>query len=49
MSVERENFLDVAEKLKKDGFYRLLTVSAIDWIGENEFEVYFIAYNPNNK
>jgi len=40
------DYLNIAKHLKSCGFKRLLTVSAIDWIDENEFEVYFIAHNP---
>ena len=49
MSVNKEDFLDTAKKMRREGFLRLLTVSAIDWIEENKFEVYFIAYNPKEK
>jgi NADH-quinone oxidoreductase subunit C len=43
--VSRQRYMAVAEYLKKQGFSRLLTVSAIDWMDEDEFEVYFIVHN----
>jgi len=43
--VRRQSYVAVAEYLKKQGFSRLLTVSAIDWMDEDEFEVYFIVHS----
>ena len=34
----------VAKYLKDHGFRRLLTVSAVDWIEQGNFEVYFIVH-----
>ena len=49
MHVQSSNFLATAKKLRDEGFIRLLTISAIDWINENKFEVYFVAYRPSDK
>ena len=46
VKVPREKYVEAARLLKENGFRRLLTVSAVDWMGENEFEIYFLAYNP---
>jgi NADH-quinone oxidoreductase subunit C len=43
--IRRQSYVAVAEYLKKQGFSRLLTVSAIDWMDEDEFEVYFIVHS----
>jgi len=41
----KEDYVKIAEYLRNNGFKRLLTVSAIDWISKGVFEIYFIAYN----
>jgi len=46
VKVQKEKYFDAAKLLRENGFERLLTVSAIDWLDENEFEVYFLVYNP---
>ena len=43
VKVEADKYLEVAKFLKKE-FDRLLTVSAVDFIKEGFFEVYFILY-----
>ncbi|RLG75339.1 MAG: NADH-quinone oxidoreductase subunit C [Thermoprotei archaeon] len=43
--VDRSSYVAVADFLFKKGFKRLLTVSAIDWVLRNVFEIYFIVYN----
>ncbi|MEX0568222.1 MAG: NADH-quinone oxidoreductase subunit C [Candidatus Njordarchaeota archaeon] len=44
-----ENFLEAARVLKEHGFIRLLTVSAVHWIDQKQFEVYFIANDPKRR
>ena len=44
--VSKLNYGGAAEFLKNKGFRRLLTVSAVDWLEEKEFEVYYIVHNP---
>jgi NADH:ubiquinone oxidoreductase subunit C len=46
INVKPEEYLNAARRLREEGYERLLTVSAVDWMDGNEFEVYFIAYNP---
>ncbi|OYT59280.1 MAG: hypothetical protein B6U75_04195 [Desulfurococcales archaeon ex4484_217_1] len=43
--VDKSSYVNVAEFLFKEGFRRLLTVSAIDWLSRNVIEIYFITYN----
>ncbi|NHK32748.1 MAG: NADH-quinone oxidoreductase subunit C [Asgard group archaeon] len=45
LKVSKDNYLAVAEYLKKQEFQRLLTVSAVDWINKGCFEIYFILHN----
>jgi NADH-quinone oxidoreductase subunit C len=45
IKVSEEDYLKTAKRLKDGGFQRLLTVSAVDWIEREAFEVYFIAHN----
>lgn len=47
IEIEKEHYISIAKYLKNQGFKRLLTVSAIDWIDEEKFEIYFIAHNPD--
>ena len=47
--VAPDNYKKVAEYLKNKGYVRLLTISAVDWIDQQEFEVYFVAHNPEEK
>jgi len=44
LKVSKPNYLIVAKYLKDHGFRRLLTVSAVDWIEQGNFEVYFIMH-----
>ena len=44
VKVKGENYGKIAESLKKDGFKRLLTVSAVDWLERRILEVYFIVH-----
>ena len=44
LKVSKLNYLIVAKYLKDHGFDRLLTVSAVDWIEQEKFEVYFIVH-----
>ena len=49
LKVPKDEYLKVAKYLKRSGFRRLLTVSAIDWIEYKKFEVYFIVHRiPGN-
>lgn len=45
--VEKKDYLNTARYLKEHMFRRLLTVSAVDWIKDDSFEVYFILHNMN--
>jgi len=45
ISVSKEKYSAIANYMKKQKFTRLLTVSAIDWIEKEEFEVYFLIHN----
>ncbi|MFO7916760.1 MAG: NADH-quinone oxidoreductase subunit C [Anaerolineae bacterium] len=47
IEVSKKDYLKVARHLKEKGFQRLLTVSAVDWIEEGTYEVYFMAHNLN--
>ncbi|MFX1520588.1 MAG: NADH-quinone oxidoreductase subunit C [Promethearchaeota archaeon] len=42
--VSKPNYFQVAEYLRKHGFRRLLTISAVDWIERGTFEIYFIVH-----
>ncbi len=44
VKVIEEDYGKIAENLKKDGFKRLLTVSAVDWLERRTFEVYFMVH-----
>ncbi|MFO7742487.1 MAG: NADH-quinone oxidoreductase subunit C [Anaerolineae bacterium] len=45
IEVSKEDYLGVAKRLKEKGFQRLLTVSAVDWIEEGTYEVYFVVHS----
>jgi NADH-quinone oxidoreductase subunit C len=42
--VSKPNYFQTAEYLRKQGFQRLLTISAVDWIERGTFEIYFIVH-----
>ncbi|MEA3345724.1 MAG: NADH-quinone oxidoreductase subunit C [Chloroflexota bacterium] len=44
IKVSKEDYLRVAKSLKEKGFQRLLTISAVDWIEEETYEVYFVVH-----
>jgi len=44
LKVSKENYLKVAKYLRKHGFRRLLTVSAVDWIEKGSMETYFLVH-----
>jgi len=44
-TVDLSNYMKLATHLKENGFTRCLTVSAVDWLDENEFEVYFLVHH----
>lgn len=44
VKISEPNYLKAAEYLKSQGFVRLLTVSAVDWMEQGNFEVYFIVH-----
>ncbi|MHA1730079.1 MAG: NADH-quinone oxidoreductase subunit C [Promethearchaeota archaeon] len=46
--IDKKEYLSTSRYLKEHGFKRLLTVSAVDWIEDNLFEVYFIVHNMND-
>jgi NADH-quinone oxidoreductase subunit C len=43
--VKKTDYLSTASYLSENGFKRLLTISAVDWIKKALFEVYFISHN----
>lgn len=45
IEIDVNRYTDFAKYLRKRGFTRLLTVSAIDWIEIECFEIYYIVYN----
>ena len=45
LKINKKEYLNIAKYFKEHGFRRLLTVSAVDWIKENLFEVYFILHS----
>ena len=46
VQIRRKDYVDIAKFLKKKGFKRMLTVSAVDWIKKKKFEVYFLLHHP---
>lgn len=48
LKIDKKEYLNNAKYFKEHGFRRLLTVSAVDWLEENQFEVYFILHNIKN-
>lgn len=44
LKVARDDYLAVAKYLRKHGFRRLLTVSAVDWIERGNLEIYFLVH-----
>lgn len=49
LKVSKDDYRRVAECLRKHGFQRLLTVSAVDWIERGTLEVYFLAHKLDGK
>lgn len=47
LKVSKEEYVKIANYLKENGFRRLLTVSAVDWIEKATFEVYFVVHNAD--
>lgn len=45
LKVSREDYVKIAEYLKENGFRRLLTIGAVDWMERGTFEVYFLAHD----
>jgi len=45
VKVSREDYAKTAAYLKENGFNRLLTVGAVDWLEKGTFEVYFLVHN----
>jgi len=43
--VDRSSYVAVARFLFEKGFKRLLTISAVDWISKNIFEIYYVVYS----
>lgn len=41
-------YMDLAMYLKEHDFTRCLTVSATDWLDQNEFEVYYLVHHLKN-
>jgi NADH-quinone oxidoreductase subunit C len=44
LKVSRDDYIAVARYLRKRGFRRLLTVSAVDWIERGTLEAYFLVH-----
>ena len=42
--VSKPNYFQAAEYLRNQGFQRLLTISAVDWIERGTFEIYFLVH-----
>ena len=42
LSVPSEKYHEICEELKNKGFWHLTAISAVDWIDNNEFEVYLL-------
>ena len=47
LKVSREHYIEAAERLRRNGFRRLLTISAVDWVERGVFEVYFLVSDPD--
>jgi NADH-quinone oxidoreductase subunit C len=45
IKVSKEDYLRIARRLKEKGFQRLLTVSAVDWVQAEVYEIYFVVHN----
>ncbi|MFX1475789.1 MAG: NADH-quinone oxidoreductase subunit C [Promethearchaeota archaeon] len=48
LTVDTGTYATLATYLKEQGFTRCLTVSAIDWLDDNEFEVYYLVHHLKN-
>lgn len=45
--IRKKDYLNIAKYLKDHGFRRLLTLSAVDWIKDDSFEIFFILHIMN--
>jgi len=45
--IKKKDYLNIAKYLKEHGFQRLLTLSAVDWIKDDSFEIFFILHIMN--
>ena len=45
LKIDKKEYLNNANYFKEHGFKRLLTVSAVDWLEKNQFEIYFILHS----
>ena len=45
--ITKKDYLNIAKYLKEYGFQRLLTLSAVDWIKDDSFEIFFILHIMN--
>jgi len=45
LTTDAKTYMDFATHLKEHGFLRCLTVTAIDWMDQGEFEVYFLVHH----
>jgi len=45
--IRKKDYLNIAKYLKEHGFQRLLTLSAVDWIKDDSFEIFFILHIMN--
>jgi NADH-quinone oxidoreductase subunit C len=45
--IRKKDYLNIAKYLKEYGFRRLLTLSAVDWIKDDSFEIFFILHIMN--
>ena len=45
--IKKKDYLNIAKYLKEHGFQRLLTLSVVDWIKDDSFEIFFILHIMN--
>ncbi len=45
IKVKKDDYLNTAKYLKKQGFKRLVTISAVDWLEKGILEIYFLAHS----
>jgi NADH-quinone oxidoreductase subunit C len=48
LTTDTTTYVDLATYLKEQDFVRCLTVSATDWLDQNEFEIYYLVHQLKN-